>query len=47
MSTYATTESLLRTTGDLLNPLGNDGWELCSAISHDDGTVFTLKRRKP
>jgi hypothetical protein len=46
MSTYAETSSLITTTGDLLNVLGDEGWELSSAVSYADRTLFTLKRRK-
>ena len=46
MSTYAETSSLITTTGDLLNALGDGGWEVASAVSYADKTLFTLKRPK-
>jgi hypothetical protein len=46
MSTYAETSSLITTTGELLNVLGDEGWELASAVPYADRTFFTLKRRK-
>jgi hypothetical protein len=46
MSTYSETNSLITATGDLLNVLGDEGWELASAVSYEDRTFFTLKRQK-
>ena len=45
-STYGETKDLYNMTAEILNALGDDGWELCSAVSSETRTVFTLKRPK-